>query len=406
MKTKSLITLALTAVCAVSGIQASAQMGGPAVVSTAQVSEVQESGTKKYVGQIRARGYVSVRARVSGKIEEMLCKEGDLVKKGDLLFTIEDETYIAAVKSAEAMQKQADAQKEAALAAVKQAEAQMETAKATLTYAKAEKQRQDELISVSSKKERDIAVRDLNLANAAMAAAEGQLATAKAQLSLAEAAKATADAALMTARINLDYTKIHADIDGRLGKATFSPGNYVTPSSEPLITIAQLTPVNVRFAISEPHYLSMFGSPKAMIEDAVIRIRLADRTLHEKTAKVRIVDNAVDTTTDTIMIWAGLDNTDEKLFHGAIVDVLISKKDKEKRLAVPAKAVLIGKDGHYVWVAVDGKAMPRPVVCGEAVGDMQVILSGLNPGDTVVTSGTHKIMMPGMPLQIVNTPAK
>lgn len=91
----------------------------------------------------------------------------------------------------------------------------------------------------------------------------------------------------MSAKIELGYTKIYAEIDGRMGKATYSPGNYVTPSSNPLVTLVQVTPVNIRFPVSERDLLTMFGSVKGVREKAELRIRTADGKMHDGWTELR-----------------------------------------------------------------------------------------------------------------------
>lgn len=365
--------------------------GAPAmpvpVVETGKVSELAETATKKYVGRLAAYLEVQTVARISGIFQNSFFKEGDFVQKGQKLIQLEDTTYVAAVKTAEAKMKTAEAQ-------IETAKAQLMTAAATLAYAQINYDRQMKLESVSAQKERDEATRDLNLAKAAKASAQ-------AALSSAEAAKASADAALLDARNNLSYTTIYAEAPGITGKTSASPGNLITPSSSPLVRIECIDPIRVKFAISEPDYLTMFGCRENMKKDAVVRIRLSDRSYYPLAAKVFLVDNKVDAATGTLMVWAQVANKDYKLTPGGLVDVLVSKSILKKYPAVKISAVQTDKDGNFVWLLVQpgNIATKQRVKVGDVVGDMQLITEGLAIDQTVITDGAHKIMRPGSPVK-------
>ncbi len=364
-----------------------AQMQAPAV-RVEPVIEVQETGTKKYIGKLSAIHDVALPARVSGKLLKCLFKEGDFVKKGDLLMQLEDTTYVAAQKAAQAQLMQAEAQ-------IKQAEAQIKQAEATLAYAEKNFKRESFLTDVNAQKEYDAAQRDYNTATASKAAAEAALASAV-------ASKAAAEAALLDADNNLSYTKIYADFPGKIGKAAYSVGNYVTPNSGSLAQLVQFDPVYVRFAISEPDFMSAFGSTENLKKNGVVRIRMANRELYPETAAVTIVDNKIDERTGTITIWATMDNKNLVLTPGAIVDVLLSKADSVKKPAVPISAIITEKDGQFVWV-LDEKTnivAKQPVAAGEIVGSRQIV-SGVTAGQTVVSDGMHKIIqVPGVPAAV------
>ncbi len=357
------------------GAALSAQNAPPApAVNVDSVVEVMETGTKKYIGKLEAVQDVALPARISGKLLNCYFKEGDFVKKGDLLMQLEDTTYVAAQKAAQAQ--------------LMQAEAQIKQAEATLTYAKRNFERETALTDVSSEKEFDAARRDYGTAEAAKTAAE--------------AAKAAAEAALLDANNNLSYTKIYADFPGKIGKAAYSVGNYVTPNSGSLARLIQFDPIYVRFSISEPDFMSAFGSTANLKKDGVVRIRLANRELYHETAKITIADNKLDERTGTITLWATMDNKDLILTPGAIVDVLFSKADTVKKPAVPISAIQTAKDGQFVWV-LDEKTnivSKQPVTAGEIVGPHQIV-SGVTAGQLVVTDGMHKIIqMPGVPAMV------
>lgn len=327
---------------------------GMPIVPVTKAEAISEQGTKQYIGRLASTHTVTLRLRVSGVLEELYCKEGDLVKKGDLLMQIEDTLY--------------KAQLDAATAKVKQWEAELE-------HARTNYNRQQELFGVVAKSEMDDARRALKLA-------EAQLLQAKATLT--------------EAKTNYSYTKIYSPITGIIGKTTYSPGNYLTPSSDALGTIVKQSPIYLKMAISEPDFINMFGTRADLLKNAVIRIRTADRKMFNETGYVKLADNQIDATTGTLMLWCVFENKSGRLIPGSIVDAFISRKATNKYPAVRSSAIMIGRTGHTVYVLdKDNKAQIRPVVLGETVGDMQLIKSGLKIGERVIVDGTHKVR-PGM----------
>lgn len=351
-----LLTLCTLLPAASAGLAAADAMKFPVpAVSVGAVIELSETGTKKYIGRLSAIRSVSLPARVSGKIMQYFFHEGDFVQKGDLLIQLEDTTYVAAKKSAEAK--------------LMSANAQANQAKATVIYATENFDRENSLTSVNAKKEYDAAVRDRDLALAVR--------------DIAEAAKVAAEADLLNANNNLSYTRISADFTGRISKTTYSSGNYVTPSSGALATLVQCDPIYIKFAISEPDYISMFGgNPDTLKKEAIVRIRRSDRTMYDKIGKIHIVDNQIDPSTGTIMLWAIMDNKDLKLTPGGLVDAMISKTIQEKKPAVPVSSLQISKAGQFVWVVDEktGMVSQVPVIPGETVGDFQIVSGNLHPG--------------------------
>lgn len=438
------------------GTMLSAQ-GEPAVM-VSEVIQIDETGARQYIGRLDAIKDATIPARVSGELMKCNFKEGDSVEAGTVLFELDDTIYQANRESAEAQVKQAKAQITQADALIVQAEAQITQAKAQITqanaqieqanaqmqqanankkYADGEFQRADDLRNVESQRNLDVATRDKALADAQIAAAKAQIAaanaakaTAEGNLKAAEASKATAvaskeaanatlasaKAALKNAETNLSYTKIKAPFSGKIGKATFSVGNYVTPSSGSLAQLTQINPVYVRFAISEPDYLKFVTEAFAKETDKSVKknatellkdylsvyIVLSDRSPYDQPATITILDNKIDRSTGTLMVWATIDNSNYKLTPGAIVTVQVTKKVPEKKSAVPISAIQISQQGQFVWVLnpASNEVMPMPVKPGEIIGAHQIV-SGLMPGQHVVVNGMHKIIpTPGKPSKV------
>lgn len=413
-----------------------AAQDAPAVLIS-DVVEVNETGIRQYIGRLDAINDATIPARVSGELMKCNFKEGDFVQKDTVLFELDDAIYKAAYDSAKAQVAQATAQISQAKAQIsqaeaqiaqadaqmKQAEAQIKQANANKKYADDELTRAEKLKNVEAQKSHDAATRDQALAEAQLAGAEAQIAAAKAARATAEgnlnAAKAALEAAKSSlaaalaaqknAEINLSYTKIKAPFSGKIGKATFSVGNYVTPASGSLAQITQINPVYVRFAISEPDYLNFVaaaanmeraknGSVKKsaaelLKEYASVHITLSNKLAYEKPATITIVDNKIDRSTGTVMLWATIDNSDNYLTPGALVTVQLTKKIEVRKPAVPISAIQISQQGQFVWVlnSTTNEVAPMPVQPGEIIGAHQIV-SGLHPGQKVVIDGMHKII--------------
>lgn len=426
------VVISCTAFC---GAVLSAQ-GIPAV-TVSDVIEINETGIRQYIGRLDAIHDATIPARVSGELMKCNFKEGDFVQKDSVLFELDDAIYKAAQESASAQVKQAKAQIEQSKAQIlqakaqlaqadaqmKQAQAQIKQANANKKYADDEFKRAEKLKNVEAQKSHDVAARDQALAEAQLAAAEAQIAAAQAAkataegnmkaaeaaLEAAKSALAAAQAALKNAEINLSYTKIKAPFAGKIGKATYSVGNYVTPASGSLAQITQINPVYVRFAISEPDFLNFIataakqesaksGSVKKsaaelLKEYASVHITLSNKLAYDKPATITIVDNKIDRSTGTVMLWATIDNSDNYLTPGALVTVQLTKKIEVRKPAVPISAIQISQQGQFVWVLnpATNEVVQTPVTPGEVIGAHQLV-SGINPGQKVVIDGMHKII--------------
>lgn len=324
----------------------------PPYVSVEKAVIRNDAATRKYVGHIEAIQSVSIVARISGYLYEIKFKEGELVKKGQLLFVIEDTTYRAKAKSAEA--------------SVMQIQAELE-------YAQNDFNRQEKLYQKR-------------------AVAEIVYQDAKRLFNTTKAKLAEAEANLLDANNSLSYTKIYAPITGIIGKATYTEGNYVTPTSKELADIVQVTPIYVRFAISERDFIKEFGSVEGIRKNGIVQILLADGREYSKTGNIVLVDNKVDNETGTITLWAQFDNPDHVLVPGGYTTVKLSRKLAVPTPAVKLSAMMTDDKGNYIYIVdKEGKAELRRVKPGTVIGSMQLIESGVKPGETVVVDGTHKV---------------
>ncbi len=350
-------TVTAAAVAAVLGIsaQAAPQMPAPAVlVEKAQVRP--DVASRKYVAQLASTRSVSFQPRISGVVESKKFAEGDIVKEGQLLFEIEDTTYRANVEMAKAKVAQAEAD---------------------LKYTQHDFERKKNLFAKN-------AVSELIYDEA-----ERAYSTAQANLR-------SSKASLMDAEKTLSYTRIYAPYTGRVGKATYSAGNYVTPSSQPLADIVRISPIYARFAISERDFLTMFGSRDELMKNGKVTLTLADNSTYPLTGKITIIDNEVDKATGTMKLWATLDNPDGRLNPGGLVSASLSKDGVKGKPAVTRTALVLDQKGQYLLIVdKDNKVIRRDVTPGSVVGQWQLIDKGLEPGETVIIDGTHKAS-PGM----------
>ena len=237
MNKKSVLSLTAAAYAAHS-VPMFAQMPGAMkqVVGVAEVEYVANVQSRRYTGQVVAQAEVNVMSRVSGEILKLGFNDGDYVKKGQMLYTIEKTQYEAAVK---------------------QAEATIAECKARLEYAQSTYDRNQILYEVN-------------------ATSKDTMENTKSALDAMRAELAAAEAGLVKAQYDLDHTTISAAIDGLVGVTEFTAGNYITPSSGTMLTIIQMQPIRVRFAMSMGDFLSGYGSLPALKENGEVSLQLAN----------------------------------------------------------------------------------------------------------------------------------
>ncbi|MBR4253887.1 MAG: efflux RND transporter periplasmic adaptor subunit [Lentisphaeria bacterium] len=354
MNKKFVMSLSVAAFAALSASMF-AQMPGAMkqVVGIAEVEDVANVQSRRYTGQVVAQAVVNVTPRVSGEILKLGFNDGDYVKKGQMLYTIEKTQYEAAVK---------------------QAEASIAEIKANLEYAQSSYDRNERLYEVN-------------------AASKDAMENTKSALGALKAAQAAAEAALVTANDNLKYTTITAAIDGLAGVTKYTEGNYITPSSGPLVTIIQMQPIRVRFSMSTGDFLSGYGSLTALKKDGQVSLKLADGSEYATDGKIEFLNNEANVKTDAIQVYASFPNADMKLIPGSTVTVTLSKKSAAKMPAVPPSAVMHDAQTSFVYVVGEGNKLERrEVELGDMTKTHQLIKSGLKTGEKVVYQGTHKVM--------------
>ena len=339
-------------ICAASASPAHSQASAPVPVSTVSAEKRPISKALDFVGRVEAINRVEIRARVTGYLEAVLFKEGDLVKEGAPLYRIEKGLFQAAVE---------------------QAQGALETSKAQHELAVKTRKRQDELFAknVAAEKALDESV-----------AAEG----------MAKGAIMTNEGNLQTAQINLGYTDIVAPITGKVGRTTVTKGNVVGPDSGVLTTIVSQDPMYVTFPVSQREFLqaAQTGRPTDL-KSIKVRIRFSDGSVYDQVGEINFVDVTVDRTTDTVIARATMPNPDGRLIDGQLVRVNLESGTPEEKVVIPQAALISDQEGVYVFVVEDGKAVVKRVKTGGESGTNVVIEAGLSAGDQVIVEGLQGI---------------
>ena len=345
---------------------------------TAKVTEKDVPVDIAAIGNVEAYASISVRAQVTGQLMEIHFQEGDSVKQGQPLFTLDRRPFEAALAQAEA-----NLTRDKALLA--QAEAQLSRDAANAEYQQLTAERQAQLNA------RGIVAKDQ--VDQSRAQADATSAIVKADRAAVESAKAqlvAQDAAVDNARVSLSYTVIRSAIDGRTGTLGVKVGSLVQANQTELMTIARVQPVFVTFTVPAVHLPTikkhMSGDPLPVI--AVPQ----DADAQAATGTLTFVDNAVDMTTDTIKLKATVPNPDRRLWPGQFARVTLRLTTLPHALVVPSQAVQTGQDGQYVFVVKpDSTVEQRPVTTTQRVNDDIVIDKGLKTGETVVTEGQLRL---------------
>lgn len=344
--------------------KAQAASGGPppAPVSVAvvQVRQVQQWDT--FNGRIAAQDTVDIRPRVSGYIDSLNFREGQLVRKGQVLFSIDARTYKAALASAQA---------------------QLQRAKAAAALARTQDKRAQTLLV-------DRAISAEEADNRA-----GTLAQAVASVSAAEAAVATA-------QLELGFTQVRAPITGVAGRAMLTVGNLAQADQSVLLTVVSQNPVYVYFDADEQSLLrsKLLGrEADAQAGPAAVRIGLLSDEGFPHTGQLGFTNNRLDPQTGTISVRATLNNDQGLFTPGMFARVQMQGRADFSAVLIDDKAVLTDQDRKYVYVVgPDNRAERREVRLGRMAGGLRIVESGLQAGEQLVVAGMQRIHFPGMPL--------
>jgi multidrug efflux system membrane fusion protein len=308
------------------------------------------------IGAVQSIAMVIIKSRIDGQIADVSFEEGQEVKEGDVLFTLDNRAFQAQLR---------------------QAEATLERDKAQLERAIQELHRQTEL------------------ANRNVATAQ-KLEDAQTAVKVLEAAIRADEAAAENARISLGYTVIRAPISGRTGAINLKRGNLVksndtTTQAVPLVTIAQVRPIYISFTVPERHLASIRRSAGTM-ERLPVLATIPAQSAEPIKGHLTFVDNQVDTSTGTIGLKATFANDDTQLWPGQFVNVTLRLGVQASAITVPNAAIQIGQNGPYLFIVKsDSTVELRLIIVDRTVGDKTVIGKGLAPGERVVVDGQLRL---------------
>jgi multidrug efflux system membrane fusion protein len=367
------------------------------------------------IGNVLAYSTVNVTPQVSGQLTKVYFPQGQLVKKGDLLFQIDPRQYQAALAQAEgnvakdrAMIQSAQANLTKDQATIGQYQFNLKKDKASLAYANLEKGRYAMLVDqgVVSHEQSDQYNTNAATADATIQADLKTIENAKAVVQGDQAAIDTAKGALEAdqgvadnARLQLSWCTIRSPMDGRTSSLNVYEGNIVNASGMmPLCTINQVDPIYVTVAVPEQYLTDLRRAQQngTLKLQALIEGRKTDYV----NGTISFMENTVNTSTGTINMRASFANTDSRLYPGQFVDVLISMPPKGPSVTVPTRCVQNTQQGTSVYVVkADNTVTLTNIKAGQASGDFTAVLEGVNVGDIVVTDGQLQLA-PGAKVKI------
>lgn len=330
------------------------------VVNEPQTEEVNIS--VESTGRVEAKYSVDVIARVSGFLLKKYFKEGDFVKKGQLLFQIDPKEYQLEVNNSQAAVNQYGA-------LLKNAQQELNRANALI---------KEDLISHSD--------------------VDQSLATRNSNRALLDSARQK----LELARVNLSYTRIHSPIDGRIGKVKITEGNYVDATSGSLVNISSMNPVYVTFSLRSQDFVKLLKASDKF-KDVQVKAQFDNGVTYDKIGKIDFVDNQIDQNSGSVQMRAVFDNSKGWLVPGDYMKVTLIAPKKVEYMTVPqACAKGDAMSGYYVWTVEDGKAVRKDIKVSDDINNNWVVDSGLDKSDQVIVSGIQNIAMQGQKVKVID----
>lgn len=321
----------------------------PVVVAVAQLLDVPRE--VETFGLVEASSTVDIAPQVQGLVTEVHFKEGDFVKRGDLLFTVDTRPYRASLAAAQA---------------------ELLRNKAVADQAQLEADRATRLKQEGVASDQEVAKAQADAASSAANVKVGQ-------------------AQIQSANLNVQFTRITSPLDGRTGSLLVHAGNVVRPGdAQPLVVIRSLSPVHVRFSVSQDY----LGAIRERFGREALTARVTPRGDQAKVVEgpVTFLENTVDATTGTVALKATFANVGQELWPGASVDVVLVVGLDEQATVVPEAALQRTQSGSVVFVvAKNGTAELRPVQVLRTTASQALITSGVKPGEEVVTDGQLRL---------------
>jgi len=341
----------------------------PPTVSVTMATNAVFNPSTEYVGHVEPVQEADILPQIDGYVQRVCFTEGAAVEKGDLLFEIDEEQYVAARNLRHS---------EVASAEAKVIVAQAEVDRAERYYKR-----------LAAAEERSVSAMERDTAETA-------LASAKAALNAANAAVAQAKASAAIADFNLRHTKVYSPIRGRIGKALHHVGDYVSPSKSALARVVQTDPVRVTFPVSDRDYNAWQSAAERGGRDIVdsrrLRLLLPDGLVYGHEGVIDFGDNAMSRETATLTMHVRFANPAGRLVANAFVRVLSDEKNPPVALMVPTAALVRTEDGFQAWKVDDGgRVHPALVETGGEWDGMSRVVRGLSAGDRIVERGAFKL---------------
>ena len=334
----------------------------PAAVEVAAVVPKPIRLSDEFNGRVASINSVDVRARVTGYVDSVAYREGDNVKRGDLLFVIDPRPYRDALDSAKAS---------------------LEREQAAAAFA-------------------DIQAKRAQALNASKAISQEEYQNRDSDFSQSTARVHEAESAVATAELNLSFTEVRSPIDGRTSRAQLTRGNLAQADQTVLTTVVSQDPVYVYFDCDEQSYLRFqerVHRGSGVSSANPVRVALANETGFPHVGRVDFLDNQVNPSTGTIRARVILPNPDHLFTPGLYARVQLESTGTVQALLVDDKAILTDQDRKYVYVLGAGNtAQRKDVQLGPLIGGLRIVQSGLGTGDKVIVSGLQNIFYPGVPV--------
>ena len=330
-------------------------MPAPAVsvidVITQPVGDYQE-----FVARTEAVNTVDLRARVEGFLTKRNFIEGETVKEGQLLFEIDQKPYEAALKKTEA---------------------DLASAKAERTRTEKDLKRSQDLFRKGHISQADLDAQTSNQLRA-------------------DASVQAAEAGLETARLNLGYTSIHAPFAGQVGRASYSVGNLVVPSSGSLATLTSIDPIYVTFQVDERQVVNHLMSSGGKRDDAdelySMRLRLPNGAEYNQSGSFNFADTQIDQTTGTLTLRSEFPNPHGIIVPGLYVTMIMESNEKADQPVIPQSAIQENQGGRFVLIVNnENQVETRQVEMGRRIGPFWAVNSGLKAGEQIIVEGLQKV---------------
>ncbi len=379
----------------------------PVVAEAVRVADVPI--IKEFNGRLEAFASIDIVARVEGVLTECTIAQGTEVKKDQLLFRIDDRTFQASVKEAEAALAKARADLKLAReqVEVRAAEAALAQSQAQLRRAQTDEARLRPLAEIDAVPRQDLdnAVAAVEVAQAEVDAKQATLENTQLnteiEIARSEAAVSSAEASLEQAQIQLEFCTIAAPADGWIGDLEIDPGNVVGRSGASLLTtLRTIDPIYVDFAISETSYLQNLDIAGGQRQPPPLELVLGDGRVWPKLGKFLFAERFIDLTTGTITLRAEFPNDRDLLLPGMFVRVRGNSETLPGALVIPRRAVMQRQTARYVYiVGDDDRVQQRSVELGPDSGNDVVVVSGLAAGERIIVEGLQKVS-PGVAVSV------